>query len=146
MEKYRTEAINKSMKSLQGELDFVESQRKSMVTVPMRQKEREKDQQPMKKALQPQEQIPPEPSGQEILKPMPASVDPKPGSLPFPSWLRDMQVVLPEKSVVQPVEEGILRVKLPEPVFPPVEMTSQAFKPPMPLQGACHWWVHHQRQ
>ena len=38
-----------------------------------------------------------------------------------------------EKSVAQPMEGGTLRVKLPEPVFPPVEKTSQAFKPPMPL-------------
>ena len=67
MEKYRTDAIDKLMKSLQDELDLVESQRKSMVTVPIRQKEREREVQPIEKALQPQEQIPPKISGQRRL-------------------------------------------------------------------------------
>ena len=50
MEKYRTDAIDKLMKSLQDELDLVESHlSKSMVTVPTRQKEREREVQPIKR-------------------------------------------------------------------------------------------------
>ena len=62
-----------------------------------------------------------------------ASVDPKPGSLESIMAKRSASSSPREKSVAQPIEGGTLRVKLPEPVFPPVEKTSQAFKPLMPL-------------
>ena len=64
IERCRTDAINQLMKSLQEELDLVESQRTSMVTVPARQKEKEREEQTTKTAAQPQEQNHPKPSGQ----------------------------------------------------------------------------------